>query len=284
MLANWPLDPLVLSGLFGTGFVYLRAAGRVRSGRSLRAFPPSRTWCFVAGLAVIFVALQSPLDAAVSTSFSLHMIQHLLLTMVAAPLLVLGAPVTLALLSSPRPRRARLLSVLRSRPVRVLSSPAVSWSLFMGVLWATHLTSLYELSLENAGVHALEHVGYLASSLLFWIPVVGVEPSPSGLSHPARILYLFLAMPPMAFLGLALVSANHVLYPTYAVAEGIGRAVSDQAAAGAIMWTGTMFLIVPALAFVLLDWMRADEKEAARIDARLARATQQAVVGEGAQG
>src|SRR5205085_4935502 len=98
------------------------------------------------------------------------------------------------------------------------------------------------------------------------------------------ILYLFLAMPPMPFLGLALVSANHVLYPTYAVAEAIGRAVSDQAAAGAIMWTGTTFLIVPALAFVLLDWMPADEKEAARIDRRLARATQQAVVGEGAQG
>jgi putative copper resistance protein D len=91
------------------------------------------------------------------------------------------------------------------------------------------------------------------------------------LSHPARILYLFLAMPAMAFLGLALVSANHVLYPTYARVEGIARALGDQQMAGALMWGGTMILIVPALALVLLDWMRADEREARRIDARLAR-------------
>ena len=282
MLANWPLDPLVLTGLIGGGFVYLRAAERVRSTRGVRAFAPSRSWFFASGLAVIFVALQSPLDAAVSTSFSAHMVQHLLLTMVAAPLLVLGAPVTLALLSSSRPTRKRLLSALRSRPVRVVSNPLVAWSLFISLLWATHLTSIYELSLENAGIHALEHLAYLVAALLFWLPVVGIEPSPSGLSHPARILYLFLAMPPMAFLGLALVSANHVLYPAYATAEGVGRALSDQAAAGAIMWTGTMFLIVPALALVLLDWMRADEKEAARIDARLVRAAEQAMAGNGA--
>jgi putative membrane protein len=282
MFANWPLDPLVLAGLIGGAFLYLRAAGRVRSTRGVRAFAPSRSWFFASGLVVIFVALQSPLDAAVSTSFSAHMVQHLLLTMVAAPLLVLGAPVTLALLSSSRPTRKRLLSLLRSRPVRVVSNPAVAWSLFIAVLWATHLTSLYEMSLENAGVHALEHLAYLVAALLFWLPVVGIEPSPSGLSHPARILYLFLAMPPMAFLGLALVSANHVLYPAYAVAEGLRRALSDQAAAGAIMWTGTMFLIVPALALVLLDWMRADEKEASRIDARLARASERALAADGA--
>jgi cytochrome c oxidase assembly factor CtaG len=80
MLANWPLDPLVLTGLIGGGFVYLRAAGQVRSTRGVRAFAPSRSWFFASGLAVIFVALQSPLDAAVSTSFSAHMVQHLLLT------------------------------------------------------------------------------------------------------------------------------------------------------------------------------------------------------------
>jgi cytochrome c oxidase assembly factor CtaG len=82
-------------------------------------------------------------------------------------------------------------------------------------------------------------------------------------------------MPAMAFLGLAIASASDVLYPAYARAEGgVAAALADQQRAGAIMWVGTMFLIVPALAFVLLDWMRADEREAARIDARLSTASE----------
>ena len=80
-------------------------------------------------------------------------------------------------------------------------------------------------------------------------------------------------MPAMAFLGLTIVSSRQVLYPTYAHADGVARALTDQRAAGAIMWAGTMVLIVPALGFVLLDWVRADEREAARVDARLERAT-----------
>ena len=118
-----------------------------------------------------------------------------------------------------------------------------------------------------------EHIALLVTGLLFWMPIVCADPAPSRLSHPARILYLFVAMPAMAFLGLTIVTTRHVLYPAYAQAEGVARALADQRAAGAIMWAGTMVLIVPALAFVLLDWMRADEREASRVDARLARST-----------
>jgi putative copper resistance protein D len=226
---------------------------------------------FLAGLVVVFAALQSPIDAGAATSFAVHMVQHLLLTMVAAPLLVLGAPVTLALQAASPQRRRRLLSTLRSAPVRLISAPIAAWSLFIVVLWGTHVTELYELTLKSPGIHTLEHLVYLATAVLFWIPVVGLDPAPSGLSHPARILYLFLAMPAMAFLGLALLSANHVLYPTYAAVEGTSRALADQRMAGALMWTGTMFLIVPALGFVLLDWMRADDRATQRVDARLQR-------------
>jgi cytochrome c oxidase assembly factor CtaG len=141
------------------------------------------------------------------------------------------------------------------------------------VLWGIHFTWIYEASLHNNGLHALEHVVLLVTALLFWMPIVRADPAPSGLSYPARILYLFVAMPAMAFLGLTIVSSRKVLYPTYAHAEGVARALADQRAAGAIMWAGTMVLIVPALGFVLLDWVRADEHEAARVDARLERAT-----------
>ena len=122
-------------------------------------------------------------------------------------------------------------------------------------------------------MHALEHATFLLAALLFWAPIVRADPSPSVLSYPAKILYLFVAMPAMALLGLTIVSASDVLYPTYAQAEGVARALADQRTAGAIMWAGTMFLIVPALGFVLWEWMAADEREARRVDAQLDRAT-----------
>jgi putative membrane protein len=145
----------------------------------------------------------------------------------------------------------------------------VTWALFFGVLWGSHLTGLFDASLRSNGVHALEHVAYLATAVLFWMPVVGRDPAPQRLSHPGRILYLFFAMASMAFLGMALFSANHVLYPTYAAVEGTAEALTDQAMGGTLMWVGGMVFIVPALALVMLDWMRVDERAARRIDARL---------------
>jgi putative copper resistance protein D len=275
----WPLDPLLIAGLVVSGTIYLRADRRVRTRRK-GVLPRTRPLWFVCGLVVILVSLQGPLDARAGTSFTAHMVQHLLLTMIAAPLLVLGAPVALALLASARATRRRLVSVLRSRPARVATNPVFAWALFVVVLWGTHFTELYSIALQDNAVHALEHLLYLVAAVLFWIPVVGVDPSPSRLSHPARILYLFLTMPAMAFLGLALVSASHVLYPWYLQYHTIAGELADQAAAGAIMWAGTMFLIVPALAFVLFDWMRADEQESRRIDARLLRSQEPATASD----
>jgi putative copper resistance protein D len=193
MLPAWPLDPAVVAALLVAGWVYVRADRRVRLHRQ-GILPRTRPWWFVCGLIVTFAALQGPLDAHAATSFFPHMIQHLLLTMVAAPLLVLGAPISLALLASNPRTRKRLVSALRSRPVHVLGNPILGWTLFVVVLYATHFSGIYELALRNAGVHALEHLAYLATAVLFWIPVVGVDPSRSGLSHPARVLYLFLAI------------------------------------------------------------------------------------------
>ncbi len=272
MLANWTFDPAVIFGLTVAGVLYLRADRRVRRERGDRRFPRSRRREFLAGLAVIFVALESPIDTGSASSFWVHMVQHLLLTMVAAPLLVLGAPVTLALLTASPADRRRLSSVLRSGPVRALSEPVVAWVLFFGVLWGSHFSGWYEASLTSDGVHVLEHLAYLVTAVVFWMPVVGRDPSPAALSHPARILYLFFAMASMAFLGLALLSANHVLYPTYATVEGPAKALADQRIGGTLMWVMGMFHIVPALALVMLAWMRADEREALRVDAQLLRA------------
>ena len=273
MLANWTFDPAVVFGLTVAGVLYLRADRRVRRERGDRRFPRARRTEFLAGLAVIGIALESPIGADSTTSFTLHMVQHLLLTMVAAPLLALGAPVTLALLASEPAARRRLAAALQRPPLRTVSQPIVAWFLFWGLLWGTHFTGMFEATLRNPGLHALEHLAYLVTAVLFWMPVVGRDPSPTRLSYPGRILYLFFAMASMAFLGLALLSATHVLYPAYAAAEGsIAKALADQQMGGTLMWIGGMTNIVPALALVMLAWMRADERDAVRIDAQLLRA------------
>jgi len=270
MFTNWTFDPAVVLGLVVAGALYVRADRRVRGRRGDR-FPRTRRPQFLGGLLVIFLALESPIDSGSATSFTVHMVQHLLLTMIAAPLLVLGAPVTLALLaSSPRNRR-RLSWALHHQPLRTLSNPLIAWALFFGALWGTHLTSFFEASLRSDNLHALEHLAYVATAVLFWMPIVGRDPAPSGLAHPARILYLFLAMASMAFLGLVLFSSNHPLYATYAATAGEAKALADQRLGGALMWVGGMVNIVPALALVMLDWMRVDERAARRADARLLR-------------
>ncbi|MEO8292932.1 MAG: cytochrome c oxidase assembly protein [Actinomycetota bacterium] len=270
MLERWTFDPAVAFGLAVAGVVYIRAERGVCRAHGGRRLPRARRRQFLAGLGIIFIALESPIDAGSATSFSTHMVQHLVLTMLAAPLLVLGAPVTLAFLAwSPGSRRL-LSAVLRRPPLRTLSDPIIAWALFFGALWGSHFTGLFDASLRSHAVHALEHVAYLGTAAVFWMPVVGRDPTPSGLSHPARILYLFFAMASMALLGLALFSANHVVYPTYAAIEGT-RAAADQRMGGGLMWVGGMVFVVPALVLVMLDWMRADDLAARRMDVRLLR-------------
>jgi putative membrane protein len=261
-------------GLGVVGLIYIWGLQRARMGPTTSSFPRWRARCFFVGLLVTYLALQSPIHAYSHRLFSVHMVQHLLLMMVAAPLLVLGTPVVLALrAASPPVRRRVLVPLVRSRGASILSNPVVCWSAFTVVLWASHFTSLYEDALGSQAIHGLEHVLYLAAAVLFWRPVIGLEPGPSRISHPARILYLFLAMPQMAFLGLAIYSSDTVLYPHYLVtAPPLGtNAVADQHLAGVLMWTTSMVLLLPALGFVWFDWMKKDEREAARIDARLDR-------------
>jgi cytochrome c oxidase assembly factor CtaG len=270
-IGAWRFDPLILVSLFLAGFAYWYWAGMAATKGRHRSVRRRGSY-FYAGLGVLFVALVSPVDGYADLLLSVHMVQHLLLTLVAPPLLLLGAPVTLALQASSKGfRKGVLLPALRSRFVRVLSNPAVGWVLFAAVLWGSHFSPIYQAALTNSSVHALEHIAYLASALLFWWPVVGADPSPTRLSPPGRLLYLFLAMPQMTFLGLAIYGSDRVLYPHYVVTSAaLGTsALADQHLAGAIMWSSGMFLIVPALALVLLDWLDREDRRAARMDRAL---------------
>jgi putative copper resistance protein D len=282
VLTAWSFEAHVLLPLVVAGLVYRWGVGAVNRAHPRNRVPRWRPWAWYGGLVVLFVALGSPIATYDTTLFSAHMVQHLLMTMAAAPLLALGAPITLLLrVSSPVTRRRIILPVLHSRPVRLVAHPVVTWVLFAGVMWASHFSPLFDAALESEVIHVFEHVLFLSVALLFWWPAVGADPSPWRLPHPARIGYVFLGMPQSSFLGLAIFSAPGVLYPHY---ETLARAwgptpLQDQQLAGGIMWAvGDGFFLL-AMILAVWVWLRAEEAEGRRADARLDREAELAARG-----
>jgi cytochrome c oxidase assembly factor CtaG len=279
VVLSWSLEAHVVLPLLGAWLLYRWAVARVALAHPHNPVPRFRVWCWSAGLLVVFVALASPIAVWDTTFFFVHMTQHLLLTLVAAPLLALGAPITLLLrVVSPQARRGVVLPVLHSRLLKLLSFPVVTWTVFAGVMWVSHFSSLYDAALESEVVHVVEHALFLGAALLFWWPVVGADPSPWRLPHGARILYLFLGMPQSSFLGLAIFSAPAVLYPHYLtlVRSWGPDPLTDQQLAGSIMWVGGDALFLTGLILGVWVWLRAEETEGRRIDAKLDREAAQA--------
>ena len=273
-LLTWQFEPFVVLPLLAAALIYHWAVARVNAAHPRNRVPRFRYWCWMAGLFVLLVALASPVGTYDDTLFADHMIQHLLLTMVAAPLLALGAPITLLLrVSSARTRQRVILPVLHSRPVKFISHPVVTWVIFAAVMWGTHFSPLFDASLEDNGIHLFEHALYLGAGLLFWWPVVGADPSPWRLPHPARVGYLFLGMPQSSFLGLAIFSAPAVLYKHY---ETLVRTwgpspLVDQQWAGGIMWLVGDGIFLTAMLLAVAVWLKAEEVEGRRLDAQLDR-------------
>lgn len=221
----------------------------------------TRSRWLLLGLVVTAVAVVGPVPALAERRFSAHMVQHLLLTLVAAPLFVLGAPVTMLLRSATGSARRRLARIARSRPIHFLTHPLVAWLLFGLVMWLAHFSPLYEAALGNEIVHVLEHWLFLGTGFLFWTPVIGADPiSGRRLPWPARLGYLVAAMPVQSFLGLAIYSSESPLYDAY-------PDIDDQRAGALIMWLGGDLVFVLALALVVGAWMRADRRDADRADA-----------------
>jgi len=272
VLLEWTFDPLPLVGIIATAAAYLWAMRRVNHAHPANPQPAYRSWLFLGGLTAIGVALLSPIEAYEGTLFSVHMVQHMLLELVAAPLLLAGAPITLTLRVARPTIRKGLLAVLHSRLVRLISFPVVAWMLFAVMNWGWHFSTLYDQALESQALHHLQHASFLGAALLFWWPVVGADPSPWRLPHPARLLYLFLAMPQNSFLGVALMSASTVLYPHYVtnVRDWGLSPLDDQALGGVIMWVVGDVAFLAGMMVVVVLWMRHEDRRTERLDRRLA--------------
>ncbi len=273
VLLAWTFEPLsvvaVAVGVIGYWWLVRRVAHRHPRNR----VPVMRHWFWYGGMAAIAAALLSPIETYSGTLLTVHMLQHLLLQFVAAPLLLLAAPVTLLLRAVGPDARRRLLVVLHSRALRIVTFPLIGWFLFAAVNWGWHLAgdgAVYDYALEVEWVHWLEHGMLFGAALLFWLPVVAVDPVPWRLAYPVRLFYLFLAMPQNSFLGVAIMNASEVLYPHYAniVRDWGPDPLVDQQAAGTLMWAWGDLTFVLAMFLVVVAWVRQDERRNARQEAR----------------
>ena len=271
LLFGWTFEPAVVVPLLASAVAWRWAVRRVNAAHPANPVPAARSAAFYGALAAIAVALASGIERYDTTLFSIHMVQHLLLTMVAAPLVVLAAPITLALrLASLATRQRRILPILHSRVVRALSFPVVAWLLFAAVMWGTHFSPVFDRALEDPLVHDLEHVAYLLAGVLFWWPAIGLDPSPWQMSHPVRLMYVFLQMPQNTFLAVVILNATQPLYPHYAtLVRGWGPSpLIDQQIAAGIMWLFGDLAFLAAILGLLLAWMRHEERVTARDDRR----------------
>jgi putative copper resistance protein D len=279
VVTQWSFDPIAFSLIVVAGFLYWLGLRRIRGHKPV--FTGSRVAAFYGGLSVCMLALLSPIDTYGDVSFATHMIQHLLLVLAAAPLFALGTPITLLLRAvRPEMRKRVVLPILQSKPVSLLTRPVVAWVLFAVVQYATHFTGFYNAAENHVWIHALEHGLYLFSGVLFWWPVIGLDPSPHRLGYPARLLYLVLAMPLTAFLGVAIISASAPLYAHYAHLPPPWSAgvMIDQNDAGAFMWELGGISSLIAVLFVAAAWFRHDEARQRRIEADMDRVAQRAEV------
>jgi cytochrome c oxidase assembly factor CtaG len=252
-LGSWSLPWGLTLTLVVAGMLYLRGWFRLNRIAPQR-FSVWRAVSFFAGISTLFVAVASPLDAFANLMLSVHMVQHLLLTMVVPPLLLQGFPLLPLLMGLPgRVRSEGLAPFLVWKPLkgfgRALIFPPIALVLFIGsnILW--HVPPLYELALRNPAWHQVEHFCFLVTSILFWWPVVA--PWPAHIPWPRWSMVPYLLLADLQNTGLAafLCFYDRVLYPTYAQSPGLWgiNPLKDQAGAGAIMWVpGSIAFLVPA--------------------------------------
>lgn len=271
VLTTWSLDPLPWAGTLASAVAYLIAVRNVNRTNPRVPVPWWRVAAWFAGLATIQVALTSAIDLYAGQFLAVHMVQHLLLAMVAPPLLAVGAPVTLLLrVAHPGTRRRWILPVLHARIVRLLASPVVAWPVFTAAMFLTHFSPLYNAALEDPTVHITEHFVFLGTGLLFWWPIIAADPVPRRPGYPARLAYVVLQMPVNAAVGLIIYFAPSVMYAHYATIDRTWgpSAIVDQQIGGAIMWGGGDLVLLCAIPLTVAAWMRADGRRSLQSDAR----------------
>jgi putative membrane protein len=255
----WSFDPVLLLTLGVTAVVYGRGRARL-AARIARPDGGRRALAFYGGLVVLAGALVSPLDALAATLFSAHMVQHLVLMLVAAPLLVSARPMAALVAGLPAAGRQAARGV-RADPWRAATraalNPLVVWAVGALTLWAWHLPALYEAALANDAVHVLEHASFLGAAVLFWTVVLGSgHAGRPGVSRPAALLLVLASSVQSSALGAVLLLGSTALYPVHAAGARAWEVslLGDQHVAGGLMWGPPTFLYVLVMGWLVVRW------------------------------
>lgn len=266
----WNWEPFTLAALLFSGLLYGRGVYRLwREAGVGRGIARWRVTAFAGGLLALFVALLSPLEGMANALFSAHMVQHLLLLLVAPPLLLVGRPDIATFWALPAKSRLALARWTRKRSIvgrawQLLSKPPVVWLLYALALWIWHLPTLYQTALRSDALHMLEHAIFFGAALLMWWTLVHCHLRGSTRSYGVGILLVFTTALHGGLLGWLLTFTSQVWYPVYAetaVVWGLAP-LEDQQLAGAIMWAPAGLIYALAALVLLAAWLRRMEKVA----------------------
>ena len=252
-LHSWTPPIVTIAALLATAALYARGFARLHR-QMPRRFAAWRLASFLAGIATLFVAIASPLEALDDLLLQVHMTQHLILMMLAPALLLAGAPAIPLLRGlSPRIAKAVVGRALRARPVRRafdwLTNPLVCWIAFVAATWFWHIPATFQLALRSDRWHVVEHACFFTTGLMFWYPVIQPWPATARWPRWAMIPYLLLGDGQNTILAALFMFSGRVIYPYYAASPRIAgfTPLGDQIVAGAIMWVpGSIFYLVPA--------------------------------------
>jgi cytochrome c oxidase assembly factor CtaG len=288
LLGAWELDPIILlsSGVVLGAYLF----GVTSLARRGDGWSRWRSIAFVAGMWMFLFATSSGLAAYDTALISVHMVQHMVLSMLVPLLLALGAPVTLALRSVSSAWRQRLVGVLHSRLVKALSFPPLALTLYVLSPWALYFSPWYEATLRSTSLHELMHVHLVFVGSLFLWPLVGLDPIPGRVSYPFRMLMILLTLPFHAFLGVTIMGQSAIIAADWyaalrkgPMATWLPSASDDQHLAGGILWGAGD--LVGGLLFVVLfvQWVRDSQRESARVDRKLDRIESRGPVAGGSE-
>jgi putative copper resistance protein D len=271
-LLRLDINPWLAASLLVIAIAYLYGAWRLE--RRGDRWPVLRTLSFIVpGLGGVASVTLTGFSAYDTTLLSVHMVQHMVLSMIAPIFLALGAPVTLLLRTTPARARRAILAVLHSRLAKIWTFPLFSYGLFVATPFALYFTGLYELTMRNDLVHELVHLHFIAVGCLFFWPLLGVDPLPGRWPYPARALLMLLSTPFHTVLGLTVMQSTVLLggdwYPSLRL--GWADPFTDQRVAGGILWAGGELVSVTMLAVLVAQWMRSADREARRMDRQLDR-------------
>jgi putative copper resistance protein D len=267
--------------MFGTAAIVLAVAYLV-GVRRLRhrgdAWPVGRTVGWIGGCAALLVATSSGIGRYAPAMFSVHMAEHMILSMLVPILLVLGAPVTLALRALPPAGRTGppgprewLLAAVHSPPARWLTHPLVALPLFVGSYYALYFSGLFAAALPQHPAHVLMSLHFVLTGLLFFWPLIGIDPAPRRLPPAARLGVLFASVPFHAFFGVALMSSDTVIGDSFYRALAlpwVPDLLRDQQLGGGLAWASGEIPLLLVMIVLLVQWSRQDERSARRDDRR----------------